>query len=56
MSGEIDDLPRVVVPDVAAYDDFYRRLILKIDHTGVSSSFAMERIKYTTAVPLNYAL
>ena len=56
MSGEIDYLMRVVVPDIPAYDDFYKRLIAKADITDVSSSFAMERIKYTTALPLQYAV
>ncbi len=55
MSGEVDYLMRVVVPDIASYDAFYRRLIRKIDIQDVSSSFAMERIKYTTALPLTYA-
>ena len=55
MSGEIDYLLRIVVPDVAAYDGFYKRLIEKIDLSDVSSSFAMEEIKYTTALPLDYA-
>lgn len=55
MSGEIDYLMRVVVPDIAAYDEFYKRLIAKVDMTDVSSSFAMERLKYTTLLPLNYA-
>lgn len=55
MSGEIDYLMRVVVPDIAAYDRFYRRLIRKVDISDVSSSFAMERLKYTTALPLDYA-
>lgn len=55
MSGEVDYMLRVVVPDIAAYDAFYQRLIQKIDLTDVSSSFAMEEIKYTTAVPLRYA-
>ena len=54
MSGEIDYLMRVVVTDITAYDSFYRRLILKVDLADVSSSFAMERIKYTTALPLDY--
>lgn len=54
MSGEIDYLMRVVVPDIAAYDDFYKRLIARIDIADVSSTFAMERIKYTTALPLGY--
>lgn len=55
MSGQIDYLMRVVVPDIGAYDDFYKRLIQKANISDVSSSFAMERIKYTTALPLDYA-
>ena len=55
MSGEIDYLLRVVVPDIAAYDGVYKRLIERITLADVSSSFAMEQIKYTTALPLDYA-
>ncbi|MBS38870.1 MAG: hypothetical protein CMO26_23485 [Thiotrichales bacterium] len=55
MSGETDYLLRVVVPDIAAYDNFYQRLIEAVDLSDVSSSFAMEQIKYTTSLPLNYA-
>ena len=54
MSGDIDYLLRVVVPDIAAYDDFYKKLIAKIEIRDVSSSFAMEQIKYTTELPLDY--
>lgn len=54
MSGEVDYLLRVVVPDIAAYDAFYQRLIGEVDIFDVSSSFAMERIKSTTALPLDY--
>ena len=43
---------RVVVPDMATYDTFYRKLIANVQLTDVSSSFAMEEIKYTTALPL----
>ena len=56
MSGDIDYLMRVVVPDMAAYDKFYKGLIERVKLSDVSSSFAMERIKYTTALPLDYAL
>ena len=52
MSGEVDYLLRVVVPDMAAYDRFYKDLIAEVKLTDVSSSFAMEEIKYTTALPL----
>ena len=55
MSGDIDYLLRVVVPDVAAYDRFYKRLIGKLALADVSSAFAMEQIKCTTALPLDYA-
>ena len=56
MSGEIDYLLRVVVPDIDAYDRFYKKLIARIQLSDVSSSFAMEQIKYTTALPLDYAV
>jgi Lrp/AsnC family transcriptional regulator len=55
MSGDMDYLLRVVVPDIAAYDAVYKRLIDGTDIRDVSSSFAMEEIKYTTALPLDYA-
>ena len=54
MSGQIDYLLKVVVPDIEAYDAFYKKLVAKIDITDVSSAFAMERIKETTALPLAY--
>jgi Lrp/AsnC family transcriptional regulator len=54
MSGEVDYLLRVVVPDIAAYDAFYKKLIARIDISKVSSAFAMEQIKYTTELPLEF--
>lgn len=54
MSGDVDYLFRVVVPDIAAYDAFYKRLIARIEIRDVSSAFAMEQIKYTTELPLDY--
>ena len=54
MSGDIDYLLRIVVPDIASYDLVYKRLIKAAAFTDVSSSFALEEIKYTTALPLGY--
>jgi Lrp/AsnC family transcriptional regulator len=54
MSGDIDYLLKIVVPDIAGYDAVYKRLIGGIDLEDVSSSFALERIKSTTALPLDY--
>jgi len=55
MSGQVDYQLKVVVPDIAAYDGVYKRLIKVADLFDVSSSFAMEQIKYTTALPVTYA-
>ena len=55
MSGEVDYLLRVVVPDIERYDAFYKKLISRVSLTDVSSSFAMEQIKFTTALPLEFA-
>lgn len=55
MSGDIDYLIKVVVPDIAAYDAVYKKLIRISDIHDVSSSFSMEQIKYTTVLPVDYA-
>ena len=53
MSGEYDYLMRIVVADIAAFDQFYKRLVEETpDLSDVTSSFAMEQIKYTTALPI----
>ena len=54
MSGDVDYLMRIVVPDIDAYDLVYKRLIASVEFQDVSASFALETIKYTTALPLNY--
>ena len=53
MSGEIDYLLRVAVSSIEAYDQFYKQLIDRIELSNVTSSFAMEQIKYTTALPIS---
>ena len=56
MSGDVDYLLKVVVPDIAGFDAVYKRLIAVVDFSDVTSSFAMEEIKYATALPLSYAI
>jgi Lrp/AsnC family transcriptional regulator len=51
MSGEVDYLLKVVTSDIDGYDRFYKRLIRSVKLTDVSSTFAMEQIKYTTEMP-----
>ena len=54
-TGETDYLLKVVVPDMNAFDEFYLRLIEDIDLYDVRSTFVMEQMKHTTALPLHYA-
>jgi Lrp/AsnC family transcriptional regulator len=54
MSGDVDYLLKIVVPDIEAYDAVYKDLIRRVTLSDVSSAFAMEQIKYTTALPLGY--
>ena len=53
MAGEMDYLLRVAVPDMAAFDAFYKRLTDSVAIKNVTSHFAMERMKFTTAYPLD---
>ncbi|MGY0217780.1 Lrp/AsnC family transcriptional regulator [Endozoicomonadaceae bacterium StTr2] len=54
MSGEWDYLLRVVVKDIAAFDQFYKKLVSSVDGlSDVTSSFAMEQMHSTTVLPLN---
>jgi Lrp/AsnC family transcriptional regulator len=52
MAGDVDYLLRITVPNMAAVDTFYQRLISMVPLKNVTSRFAMERVKYTTAYPL----
>ena len=49
MAGDVDYMLRVVVPDMQAYDTFYKKLIAASPLKNVTSRFAMEKIKSTTA-------
>ena len=55
MAGDIDYMLRVITRDIAAYDGFYKRLITAVSLKNVSSRFSMERVKSTTALPLDMA-
>ena len=55
MAGDIDYMLRVITRDIAAFDSFYKRLIAAVPLKNVSSRFSMERVKSTTALPLEMA-
>lgn len=54
LSGDWDYLLKVTVPDIAAYDAFYKRLTARVALSDVTSMFAMEEIKATTELPLGF--
>jgi Lrp/AsnC family transcriptional regulator len=52
MAGEVDYLLKLAVRDIAHYDRIYQRLIAAVPGiSDVSSSFSMEALKVTTALP-----
>ena len=53
MAGDVDYLLKVVTPDMTAFDEFYKRLTEQLDLKNVTSQFSMERMKHTTALPIN---
>ena len=55
LSGDTDYMLRIVVPSIHEYDRVYQQLIKELEFFDVSSSFSMEEIKSTTAVPVRHA-
>ncbi len=56
LTGTVDYILKVLVPDVAAYDQVYKAMIEKLEFSQINSSMSMEELKFTTAVPTNYLL
>jgi Lrp/AsnC family transcriptional regulator len=54
MSGDVDYLLRIVVPDIGGYDAVYKKMIGAVQMFDVSASFVLETIKSTTTLPLQY--
>lgn len=54
LTGTVDYILKVMVPDVAAYDNVYKSMIEKLEFSQINSSISMEELKFTTAVPTNY--
>jgi len=54
MSGDTDYMLKIVAQDIDDYDRVYKKLISVVNLHDVSSSFAMERIKSSTALPLSH--
>lgn len=54
LSGDVDYMIRIMVPDIAGYDAVYKKMISAVEMSDVSASFVLETIKATTSLPLEY--
>ena len=53
MTGDADYLLRVVVADIEAYETFLKEHLTRVPGVaGIKSSFALNQVKYRTALPL----
>ncbi|MDR9827947.1 Lrp/AsnC family transcriptional regulator [Vibrio sp. FNV 38] len=53
MAGEYDYMMKVQVKDMKCFDAFYKKLVNSVEGiSNVTSTFAMEPLKYTTALPI----
>lgn len=53
MSGTIDYILKVIISDIEGYDKFYKKLINEIKFLKITSNFVIEKIKYTTEIPIS---
>lgn len=54
LTGTVDYILKVVVPDMASYDAVYKRMIQRLEFSQVNSMISMEELKFTTAIPTKY--
>lgn len=54
-SGTVDYILKVVVPDIAAFNEIYQSMIDKFEYLDITSTFSMDQIKLTTSLPVSYA-
>lgn len=55
LTGSVDYILKIVLPDVEHYDEIYKRLIQRVTLADVSAYISMETIKYESALPVTYA-
>jgi Lrp/AsnC family transcriptional regulator len=53
MAGDVDYMLKVVVGNMEAYDTFYLELTSRLPCRNVTSKFSMEKVKMTTALPID---
>ncbi len=56
LAGDVDYILKMMVGSVSDYDRVYQGLISKVSVSDVSASFAMEKLKFTTELPVRQAL
>lgn len=54
LTGTVDYILKVVVPDITTYDTVYKKMIERLEFSQVNSMISMEELKFTTAIPTKY--
>jgi Lrp/AsnC family transcriptional regulator len=54
LTGDVDYLLKVVLPNVEHWDVIYKRLVSKLQFNDISSYISMEEIKSVTSLPTSY--
>lgn len=54
LTGNVDYLLKIVLPDVEHWDTIYKRLVNRVNFFDVSSYISMEEIKATSVIPTDY--
>lgn len=54
LTGSVDYILKVMVPDIEAYDLVYKAMIERLEFSQINSSISMEELKFTTSVPTKY--
>lgn len=54
LTGTVDYILKVVVPDMQSYDAVYKQMIHRLEFSQVNSMISMEELKFTTAIPTTY--
>lgn len=56
LAGDVDYILKIMVGSMEEYDRVYKTLISKVSLSDVSARFAMEKLKFTTELPVRQAL
>ncbi|WP_312526347.1 Lrp/AsnC family transcriptional regulator [Paracoccus sp. (in: a-proteobacteria)] len=54
LTGSVDYILKVLVPDIETFDHVYKSMIERLEFSQINSMISMEEMKFTTSVPTKY--